>query len=454
MAAGGTSKQVLPLNSSLATSVTIDYTGKGLAPYITALTFSRSGPIHPLQPVSCTSSSEGPQHSCSMLYDGLATSWQPALNESSGKTKDSPEWVEIEFSSKQAINRMWFRHGQKPRPAPTPAPIPAAMVGNGEKGKAYDQLDGADDNRDGNWDGDDDSDSGSDSDGYGDKDLFDDDEEEWVETAARASGEASGINLMKLGKNPPPLPPQSFTVMYDDGSAYRQVVQFPRGNPDDLGFVGGPTTLQLPQGTTKRVRLLVPRPRELIFTEVLFWDAKSVPDAEWMYPGNHKPDRLRQRLDVNTGAATDDTRPRSHQKNGDMVQAQVGCGGDPAVVAAETAVLEASEAIAMGSCLKALDVGLGLVDVAQGSISGMAAVLINTLDAAMATMGPHFMQILEFYMSGSFSALQLGKEPLDFKLTMWLFGLHVELGFKTIFNIVDLVEHLFHKVTDALKQSQ
>ena len=107
----------------------------------------------------------------------------------------------------------------------------------------------------------------------------------------------------------------------------------------------------------------------------------------------------------------------------------------------------------------------------------MAAVLINTLDAAMATMGPHFMQvrthplptsavcvsltlpawplqILEFYMSGSFSALQLGKEPLDFKLTMWLFGLHVELGFKTIFNIVDLVEHLFHKVTDALKQSQ
>ena len=142
---------------------------------------------------------------------------------------------------------MWFRHGQKPRPAPTPAPIPAAMVGNGEKGKAYDQLDGADDNRDGNWDGDDDSDSGSDSDGYGDKDLFDDDEEEWVETAARASGEASGINLMKLGKNPPPLPPQSFTVMYDDGSAYRQVVQFPRGNPDELGFVGGPTTLQLPQ---------------------------------------------------------------------------------------------------------------------------------------------------------------------------------------------------------------
>ena len=40
-----------------------------------------------------------------MLYDGLATSWQPALNESSGKTKDSPEWVEIEFSSKQVCDR-------------------------------------------------------------------------------------------------------------------------------------------------------------------------------------------------------------------------------------------------------------------------------------------------------------------------------------------------------------
>ena len=55
-------------------------------------------------------------------------------------------------------------------------------------------------------------------------------------------------------------------------------------------------------------------------------------------------------------------------------------------------------------------------------------------------------------MAGSFEALSTGQTPVTFRLNLWLFNIHLEHSFSTVFSLTNLVEVLFMKAKEGLEE--
>jgi len=407
--------------------------------------FTATAAIHPLRVKSCTAQSSAEDSPCSLMYDGLSTHWAPNV----AKWQGGPQWVEFHFSDKEVVNRMWFRHD-------LPSSSSALLL---------------------------------------------------AQERRRPRG---GVRFLQVTKA---ASAQKFTVEFDDGSKHDQLVRFTGESKDAMGFAGSPTTLLLPKATTKYVRLTLANPDQLVMSEVLFWhseietqagltsgdapahtkwggtDSESVRDqkttstsgdgdgdgdgdghggtsgdgdgelllsrhvgiTQMRKKTNGKRHSMRS-LDsagsqlVTSGALVSATRGTEMWAGGpwqgDLTQAGY-CG--PVCKA-----IEIAETIAMNICLLALTLIIAILSAIEAAIAGIAAVLILALEAAMKAMGPHFFQIVELYIAGSFSALGSGKTAMTFRLNMWLFDIHIKFGFSIVFSFVGLIGALFKKAASGL----
>jgi len=316
------------------------------------------------------------------LYDGLSTIWRPKA--------EGRAWVKFYFEFAETVDRMMFRH-DRTRSAET------AMLARSSTASASSDA----------WE------------------------------------ESNSVVGSSLG----------LTVSYDDGKAHNLYVQpdMLGGERDGEGFVAKPITLVIPQKVTKSVKVVVHQSDQLLLSEVKFWNAellskllsggkpqKLVARAQHtVRKGTKRANRSRSRFLSHGGKRS---RSKSLQLAQEMDLVQVGyC--DPACI--WNGIKEAALTIAMNLCLAGLTIAQGFLALAKAIVDGIAAVIIYALEALIKMLGPHFFEIMNLMIGGSFDAMQGGKIALDFDIDMWLFNIRIKWGFHVVFTFMDIIKALF-----------
>ena len=108
--------------------------------------------------------------------------------------------------------------------------------------------------------------------------------------------------------------------------------------------------------------------------------------------------------------------------------------------------------IAMGICLFTMGFVQGLLYLAKGVISGIAAAVIAILEAAIKAMGPHFFKINMLMIEAGYDALEGLKVWFGFEIDMWLLWAHIgPWGFHIEFTVGKLTGQLWDKVKSGLR---
>jgi len=225
------------------------------------------------------------------------------------------------------------------------------------------------------------------------------------------------------------------TALADEsaGSGVQLGVEYEGGHKEtvtlDLVTAGGAgVNVELKGGTGSEVTLTLEKAGPLLLSEVTLWYAEELTAAQ------------RQQIETEKKAST-----ALEELQRELVPANI---ADLMQVGyldkVWDAIKEAAEIIAMGLCLAGLSIVQGLLDLVKVIFNGIASVLIWALEALIAAMGPHFFQILNLMIGGSFDALKGGEIMLEFEIDMWLFNIRIgPWGFKLIFTIANLIGALF-----------
>jgi hypothetical protein len=380
--AGRDTEQILEFPAVSATQVQVTALGKSTPPQIKKVSFVAAVPIPGLIIAKCESSNGASDNGCQRLYDGLSTIWRPKA--------EGRAWVKFYFEFAETVDRMMFRH-DRTRSAET------AMLARSSTASASSDA----------WE------------------------------------ESNSVVGSSLG----------LTVSYDDGKAHNLYVQpdMLGGERDGEGFVAKPITLVIPQKVTKSVKVVVHQSDQLLLSEVKFWNAellskllsggkpqKLVVRAQHtVRKGTKRANRSRSRF-LSHGGKRSRSKSLQLAQEMDLVQ-----GGycDPACI--WNGIKEAALTIAMNLCLAGLTIAQGFLALAKAIVDGIAAVIIYALEALIKMLGPHFFEIMNLMIGGSFDAMQGGKIALDFDIDMWLFNIRIKWGFHVVFTFMDIIKALF-----------
>jgi hypothetical protein len=197
-------------------------------------------------------------------------------------------------------------------------------------------------------------------------------------------------------------------------------------------------SLVLPNVATSFVKMTVTSSEKLIVTDVLFWNSRnfdtgSQASSELVSEAEHWNRKLVQYRQV--------VSKHSQLQDPEALQTRVRIFGW---------IKDAAETAAMELCLAGLAIANAVLSIVQGVINGIASVLIMAMEAAIKAMGPHFFEIMDLGLGGSFDALAGGKIKFNFNIDMWLFNIRIKWGFKVVFTLIDIIKALFGKATSNM----